>query len=107
MSSSRPNKLRRQPLFLRHIVGRSMQPRLHDGQVIVASGWFSALKPHDVVVIRHEGIEKIKRIDRIEGDHIFIVGDNTEFSTDSRQFGWVDTALVLGKVMWPRLRAEA
>lgn len=81
-----------------------MQPKLHDGQVIVASGWFSSLRPHDVVVIEHEGIEKIKRIDRIEGDHIFILGDNAAASTDSRQFGWVESAHVLGKVLWPRMQ---
>lgn len=105
MSSKKPNK--RRPLFLRHIIGRSMQPKLNDGQVVVASGWFSALQPHDVVIIQHEGIEKIKRIDRIEGEHIFIVGDNKEMSTDSRQFGWVETAHVLGKVLWPRLNAPS
>ena len=29
--------------------------------------------------------------------------EHAEYSTDSRQFGWIETAHVLGKVLWPRL----
>ena len=48
-------------------------------------------------------MEKVKRVDGIEGDFLYVVGDNPHFSTDSRSFGYINIANVLGKVVWPRL----
>lgn len=99
--SGKRRKLR--PLLLRRIVGNSMLPRFDDGDVVVASGWFRKLRPHDVVIIRHDGREKIKRVQHNAGGKLFLVGDNQTESTDSRHFGWVDEGIVVGKVLWPRL----
>lgn len=97
-------KLRKlRPLLLRRIVGNSMLPRFDDGDVVVASNWFKRLKPHDIVIIHHDGREKIKRIERREAGKLFLLGDNQPESTDSRHFGWVDERVVIGKVVWPRL----
>jgi type IV secretory pathway protease TraF len=84
-----------------------MLPRLEDGRVVIASGWFRGLNPHDVVIIKHEGREKIKRVQQIAAGKLFVVGDNGTESTDSRQFGWIDTNCVLGKVLWPRVAGFA
>jgi type IV secretory pathway protease TraF len=65
-----------------------------------------ALVPGDIVVVRHEGLEKIKRIEQIDGVKLFIVGDNQAASTDSRHFGWIDRSAVVGKVIWPLLRPQ-
>lgn len=93
------------PLLLRQVVGHSMLPRLQNGRIVVASGWFRALNPRDVIIIRHDGREKIKRIKEVADNRLFVVGDNAIESTDSRQFGWIDSQCVLGKVLWPRIRS--
>jgi type IV secretory pathway protease TraF len=62
------------------------------------------LRPGDIVVLSHGGLEKIKRIRDIRDGHIFVVGDNQEQSTDSRSFGWLHMTAVDGKVVWPRNR---
>jgi phage repressor protein C with HTH and peptisase S24 domain len=80
-----------------------MLPRFEDGDVIMASGWFRALRPHDIVIVHHDGKEKIKRVQHVQDGKLFLLGDNGPSSTDSRHFGWVDEAIVLGKVLWPRM----
>lgn len=91
----------RKPLIIRRIAGRSMEPNLNPGTLVVARGFLLHLKPYDVVVVRHKGTEKIKRILHIRKGLMYLVGDNPAHSTDSRQFGWISTAAVIGKVMWP------
>jgi hypothetical protein len=78
-----------------------MLPNFQDGGVLIASGWYSRLRKHDVVIIFHEGREKVKRIHKITGDKLFVVGDNSESSTDSRDFGWLPVEAVTAKVIWP------
>jgi phage repressor protein C with HTH and peptisase S24 domain len=79
-----------------------MLPRFEDGRVLVASGWFRSLRPSDVIIVHHDGREKIKRIHQVEGDQLYVVGDNPAESTDSRDFGWLSQELVAAKVIWPR-----
>jgi nickel-type superoxide dismutase maturation protease len=85
---------------LRRIEGISMLPALHPGQVVLAWKRPSRIYPGDVVIFRHDGIEKIKRIQLVQADRLFVVGDNAAVSTDSRHFGWIARSQVLGKVCW-------
>ncbi len=101
-----PNKLRsslgkRRPILVRRVSGVSMEPYVGPGAVVIARGVFLRLKKYDVVVVRHGNIEKIKRILHIEGGKVFLIGDNPKRSTDSRHFGWIPAAWVIGKVIWP------
>ena len=59
--------------------------------------------PGDVVIVSHNGIEKIKRIERQQGDLIYLLGDNPSASTDSRDFGWLPAKTIIAKVVWPKL----
>lgn len=85
-------------LYIRRVVGESMLPTLQPGQIIVAVRSRS-LAAGDVIIVVHEGMEKIKRITAVRPDSVYIEGDNRTASTDSRHYGWVDRAKVRGKVL--------
>jgi len=90
-------------LFLRRVVGSSMAPMLSPGQLIVATSLFKRLRPGQVVVLRKNNKELIKRIERVEENKVFVIGDNLNASTDSRQFGWLDRDTVVARVIRPNL----
>lgn len=78
-----------------------MLPTLRPGQLVIAANFFNRVKVNDIVIIRHEGKEKIKRITYLTDSTIFVVGDNQRVSTDSRHFGPLEPSALLGKVIWP------
>jgi signal peptidase I len=78
-----------------------MEPSLHEGQLVVATGWYWRLRVGNVVIIKHDGLEKIKRLTKIDGGRIWVEGDNHSQSTDSRHFGWLTRNAVNGKVIIP------
>lgn len=88
-------------LLVRRVVGLSMQPTLRPGQIIVATSLKRPM-PGDVVVFEHQGFEKIKRLEKINGSEMFVAGDNPAQSTDSRQFGVLPITVVRAVVVWPR-----
>ena len=79
-----------------------MAPSLHAGQFVIGRQT-RELQPGDVVIVSHNGLEKIKRIEKRQGDLIYLLGDNPAASTDSRQFGWVQANSIVAKVIWPKL----
>ena len=100
--SSTPPKKRKPLLLIRRVVGHSMLPVLPPGTLVVASGILRRNKRGSVVIILHDGKEKIKRIEDIRPGEVFVIGDNEESSTDSRQFGWLPLHSVKARVFWPR-----
>lgn len=79
-----------------------MLPSLTPGQIVVGR-FTSELRAGDVVIVSHDGIEKIKRIEKQQGNLLYLLGDNPAASTDSRDFGWVQADYVVAKVVWPKL----
>lgn len=100
-SSGKPKK--RKLLTVRRVAGESMLPTLPPGRIVIATSWHGPLHKEDVVIIRHRGLEKIKRIQQITEKRLFVQGDNRVRSTDSHAFGWLDLDTVVGKVVWPRV----
>lgn len=81
-----------------------MVPVLPPGTLIVAWVWFMRLRPGQVVVFWHNGMEKVKRIHHITGEDIYVIGDHVDASTDSRHFGPVKREDILAIVVYPRVQ---
>ena len=76
-----------------------MEPALKAGQLVLATSRVIKLKAGDVIIFKHKGLEKIKRVNSIVGDDISVIGDNKNHSTDSRSFGDISISAVTGKVI--------
>lgn len=81
-------------IFVRRVAGRSMEPYLTAGQVIVSTTTSPSVG--DVAIVQRGAREVIKRVVRIRGDQYWLEGDNPAHSTDSRDFGWIDKSAILG-----------
>jgi nickel-type superoxide dismutase maturation protease len=88
---------------LRRVVGKSMSPKLEPGQLLIATPLILHVRPGEVVIVEHEGKQKVKRVERVTENKVFVVGDNLAASTDSRHFGWLSFDAVVAKVFWPKL----
>lgn len=78
-----------------------MRPALRSGKMIVATGLFGSVRVNDVVVIRHQGLEKIKRVESISDEGVWVVGDNLAESKDSRHFGPVPQSAIIARILCP------
>ena len=102
MPSIKQNKLKpTNPIIIRKISGNSMYPELKPRSIVIATTWFRKLKVGDLIIFNHQNIDKIKRISAIKYDAIFVTGDNSDSSTDSRAFGWINLDNVIAKVVVP------
>src|SRR5687768_9427936 len=81
--------------------GRSMNPTLKDGEVVLVDR-DAEIRVDDIVVAKHpfEQGEVVKRVAQINerGDY-FLIGDNLEDSTDSRHYGAVTRRYIKGKIV--------
>lgn len=91
------------PLLIGQVRGKGMAPKLRPGQHVVATRLFRRLRPGNVVVIERGNKQTIKRIERVEANRLFVIGDNLDASVDSRQFGWLDRGEVVAKVLRPNM----
>jgi nickel-type superoxide dismutase maturation protease len=83
--------------MIRRVVGRSMMPTLSPGDTVLTRKRHPKLD--DIVIARHDGREVIKRVTRIEADRYYLIGDNSEDSTDSRHYGFINKSDILGTIM--------
>jgi len=85
-------------LMIRHVEGLSMMPAYQHGKIVV--GWrFGRPRVGDVVIVRHRRTEIIKRVSQLQDGSVYLLGDNPEESTDSRQFGWVPQTTIIAVVL--------
>ena len=87
------------------VMGDSMYPTLAEGDVVMG------LKPRPTQLLENGGIygyqlpldEKkwvIKRLIYQTGDKCFFLGDNSNNSIDSRDYGLVDRSKIMFEVVW-------
>lgn len=87
------------------VSGNSMFPTLRSGQDVLCFHWayiFSKPKGGDIVVVRVNGRDMVKRIQLCHGRGIIVIGDNEKESSDSRSFGAIDRSEIIGKVVFIR-----
>ena len=80
--------------------GMSMLPTL-EPQVSVFVDTRKEPKVGDIVVFIHPSQSDmilIKRLSKISDQGLWLIGDNPMHSTDSRDFGWIATDLLIGVV---------
>jgi phage repressor protein C with HTH and peptisase S24 domain len=80
-----------------------MLPTLAAGQLVLFVA--RSAQVGDIVMVRHDGLEKIKRIARLEHGRVYLLGDNPQASTDSRDFGWLGQETIRGVLYWPKQRS--
>lgn len=88
-------------IFIRRVVGDSMEPTLHEGQVIICHN-LRDFRKGQVVVAYMNGRVVVKRITKITNGQIHLEGDNKSHSTDSRTHGRISVDNIEGVVIWPR-----
>ena len=81
------------------VEGDSMQPTISEGSIVIFERWKQARKEGDVVIVKMDEGQIIKRIDKIEEEQVYLLGDNLEKSVDSRTFGFVDQSRIVGKAV--------
>jgi type IV secretory pathway protease TraF len=75
-----------------------MQPTLRPGDTLLGTGWFRP-SVGQVVIVKRMNRLMIKRITGMKGDELWIEGDNSASSTDSRTFGPVSRSQLRAKVI--------
>ncbi len=91
------------------VAGDSMAPTYHDGDWLLAL-WGGQCKVGQVLIIEREerpGIYLVKRLVRIEDGKYWVQGDNPLASTDSRQWGLLNSQEIQGRVLLRYRRGAA
>lgn len=81
------------------VSGHSMEPYLHEGNRVIAIGHLP-YKKGDVVIAKKDSKLFVKRISKIFGDKVIVLGDNLRDSFDGRYFGEIKKHDIIGKVVF-------
>ena len=90
------------PIFRVKVIGPSMEPTLKNGQTCIAVKGHFLARPGAIAVFVHPSrpeFLEIKRLAHAENGQWWVIGDNESESTDSRDFGAIDSASIKGIVI--------
>lgn len=94
------------PIARFKVEDKSMEPNFKSGDYVIVNKLAYVLgnpAKGDVVILKHPREKNkflIKRISLVtNSDEYYVVGDNKNFSQDSRHFGSVRKDLIIGKVL--------
>ena len=76
-----------------------MLPTLKPGDKVVTFNWVRNFQVGDLVVVEIGDKKMVKRILKQSDRTIFVIGDNTKESADSRKFGPIAHKYIVGKVI--------
>lgn len=76
-----------------------MIPALAPGEFVLVK-YGAKFKTGDIVIVEFVDRTDIKRVKFITTDQVFLEGDNTAVSIDSRHYGPVRNNRILGKVIY-------
>lgn len=80
-----------------------MTPTLQAGDtVLVQKRWFfCSYHIGDIIVLSdpRNGRLLLKRVQKMQREYLYVIGDNKRESTDSRNFGWIERKNTIGKVL--------
>lgn len=90
----------RLPWLRVEVTGQSMLPALAPGEWLLVRRGVTP-RPGAIVVVAVDGRRVVKRLTRVTADgRYWVEGDNAAVSTDSRTYGAVPRAAILGEVRW-------
>ncbi len=93
------------PFAVFRVKEESMLPAVKPGDYVLVNGWcykFRVPKPGEIIILKHPNSDLviIKRIKSVLNDKkLYVTGDNSSASEDSRKFGPIDSKDVIGKVI--------
>lgn len=88
--------------YVRRVDGNSMSPALKHGQLVLFAR-NKKFKNGTVVLAHMLGKDVVKRIKIIDCGKVWLEGDNSLESTDSREYGPVKLCDIKGCMLYPRV----
>lgn len=86
------------------VYGNSMYPFLKEGDILICSRFFSALKPNRIYIFKSNKILAIKRLSFFSEQNgktfCYFLGDNPEESYDSRDYGFINAEKIVAQLLW-------
>ncbi|HUN39356.1 MAG TPA: S24 family peptidase [Acetobacteraceae bacterium] len=87
-------------LILETAVGESMQPTIHDGDLLLVDTTDRAVSSFGVYVLEISGERLVKRVQRKLDGSLVLISDNETYQPDHVSGEMLQTVTVVGRVVW-------
>lgn len=93
------NPLMKLPFSIYRVSGHSMEPTIKDGALILVWQWIRRPKKGEIILFKNKDKYFVKRVSKVEGDRLTLLGDNPSDSLDSREMGTINIGSIVGKII--------